>query len=213
MAGLANFSGRAGKSAALALVAAVAMWPAALRAQTDSPAAKTVTQFHDGLLDVMKQAKQLGFEGRAKKLEPLLDKTFDLPLMARLAVGPQWSSLTPDQQKKLSDAFRRLSIATFAGRFDGYEAGQKFETLGQSPVEGSSDVTVDTRLVQPKDTPVKLSYRMRPTGADWKAIDVYLDSAISELATRRQEFSSVLRSSGPDALLAVMDKKAAEQKN
>src|SRR4051812_46834417 len=107
MACLAKFTGvvgrRAGASAALALFAAVAMWPAASRAQTDSPAAKTVTQFHDGLLDVMKQAKQLGFEGRAKKLEPLLDKTFDLPLMARLAIGPQWSSLTPEQQKKLSD--------------------------------------------------------------------------------------------------------------
>jgi phospholipid transport system substrate-binding protein len=217
MSGLARLTSAAiswtGASAALALFAAVAMWPAPSRAQTDSPAAKAITQFHDGLLDVMKQAKQLGFEGRAKKLEPLLDKVFDLPLMARLAVGPQWSSLTPDQQKKISDAFRRLSIATYAGRFDGYEAGQRFETVGQTPVEGSSDVTVDTQLVQPKDKPVKLTYRMRPSGGEWKAIDVYLDSAISELATRRSEFSGVLRSGGPDALLQTLEKKIAEQRS
>jgi phospholipid transport system substrate-binding protein len=206
------FTGKAGASAALALFAAVSLWPAATRAQTDSPAARTVTQFHEGLLEVMKQAKQLGFEGRAKKLEPMLDRTFDLPLMARLAVGPQWSSLTPDQQKQISDSFRRLSIATFAGRFDGYEPGQRFETLGQSQVEGSGDVTVDTQLVQPKDKPVKLSYRMRPSGSQWKAIDVYLDSAISELATRRSEFSGVLRSGGPEALLQTLDKKIAEQR-
>ncbi|MDB5367837.1 MAG: Hopanoid biosynthesis associated rane protein HpnM [Rhodospirillales bacterium] len=212
MSGWTMLASRAGACAALVLFAAVSLWPAAGRAQADSPPARKVTQFHDGLLEVMKQAKQLGFEGRAKKLEPLLDKTFDLPLMARLAVGPQWSSLTPEQQKKISDAFRRLSIATFASRFDGYEPGQHFETLGQSPVEGSNDVTVDTQLVQPNDKPVKLSYRMRPSGSDWKAIDVYLDSAISELATRRSEFSGVLRSGGPDALLQTLEKKIAEQR-
>jgi phospholipid transport system substrate-binding protein len=213
MEGSTKRAGGLGVTAALALFGLLALWPAPTRAQTDTPAARTITQFHDGLLEVMKQAKQLGFDGRARKMEPLLDRVFDLPLMARLAVGPQWSSLTPDQQKRISDAFRQLSIATYAGRFDGYEPGQRFETLGQSPIEGSQDVTVDSQLVQPKDKPVKLTYRMRQEGGQWKAIDVYLDSAISELATRRSEFSGVLRSGGADALLQTLDRKIAEQRS
>ena len=42
----------------------------------------------------------------------------------------------------------------------------------------------------------------------WQVRDVYLDSAISERATRRSEFSAMLRSSGIDALIASLTKKA-----
>jgi phospholipid transport system substrate-binding protein len=44
----------------------------------------------------------------------------------------------------------------------------------------------------------------------WQAIDVYLSGTVSELATRRSEFSSVLRRDGPDALVELLKSKAAE---
>jgi phospholipid transport system substrate-binding protein len=45
---------------------------------------------------------------------------------------------------------------------------------------------------------------MRKTGPGWKVVDVYLDGTISELASRRAEFTSILKAGGPDALVASL---------
>jgi len=45
---------------------------------------------------------------------------------------------------------------------------------------------------------------VRLVGAEWKAVDVFLDGTISELASRRAEFTSILKSGGPDALISSL---------
>src|SRR4051812_1255484 len=85
-----------------------------------------VEDFYRTLEGVMKQATALGFEGRYKALQPAIESAFNLPLMIRLAIGPQWTQLPADQQKRLVEAFRRFTIATYASRFDSYE-GERFE--------------------------------------------------------------------------------------
>src|ERR1700732_3131019 len=82
-------------------------------------AKSTIEAFDASLLDVMKNADKLGYKGRYDKLAPVVTQTYDLPLMARISVGPQWATLTPDDQTKIIEAFKALSIATFASRFDG----------------------------------------------------------------------------------------------
>src|ERR1700729_4234272 len=99
---------------AAAVFAVLAFHPAS--AATD--AKSTVDSFDAALLDVMKNAEKLGYKGRFDKFEPVITKIYDLPLMTRISVGPQWASLTPDQQTKVIEAFKQLSIATYASRFD-----------------------------------------------------------------------------------------------
>ena len=38
--------------------------------------------------------------------------------------------------------------------------------------------------------------------------DIYLDSAISEVATRRSEFAAILKKDGIDGLIAALNRKA-----
>jgi len=54
---------------------------------------------------------------------------------------------------------------------------------------------------------IHLSYLMRQNDGVWQIADVYLNGTISELATRRSEFSSIIRAQGIDGLLAVLDNK------
>ena len=54
---------------------------------------------------------------------------------------------------------------------------------------------------------VALNYLMHKSGAEWKIMDVYLDGAISELATRRSEFGAILKSGGPDGLIASLSRQ------
>jgi len=49
---------------------------------------------------------------------------------------------------------------------------------------------------------------MRLNDDTWRISDVYLDGAISEVATRRAEFSAILKNEGLDGLIAALDRKA-----
>lgn len=183
--------------------------PSRAWAESD-PAVKTVETFYDTLLAVMKQAESLGLNGRYAKLEPAIRRAYNLPLTTRLSVGPTWEQLSPDQQKDLINAFSEFSIATYASRFDGY-SGERFE-VDPKPAPTNGGVIVKTKLVQSDGKPVILNYLMRQGDNGWQIIDVFLSGTISELATRRSEYSAVLRRDGPQALIDLLRRRVADLK-
>ena len=157
------------------------------------------------LLDTMKQAKQLGIRGRYEKLAPVVDKAFDVAAMSRVAVGQSWDAFQPAQQAALMDAFSRLTIATYASQFDGF-SGERFEVLQTVERPGGAKL-VKTQIVQSNGKTVALDYLLRASGSEWKIVDVYLDGTISQLAARRAEFGTILKSGGPDALISSLHQK------
>jgi len=180
---------------------------AAPRAHAQSvEAVSRINTFYIALLDAMKKAKQLGAKGRYDKLFPAVVETFDVPGMMRTAAGAAWETASPAQQSALVDALSRMMTATYASRFDDF-AGERFEVspaIDQPP----SDKLVKTRLIQGNGKTVALTYLMRNTAAGWKIADIYLDGTISELAARRAEFASIMKSGGPDALAGMLKQKA-----
>lgn len=191
-----------------ALLALLVALPGAARASGAEGAVALVQALDAVYLDVMKNAKSLGFAGRVAKLEPVLTKSFDFPAMARLSVGGRWRDLTPEQQQKLVAAFARMSIATYAGRFTGWD-GEAFEIVGQEP-STQGTVLVQTRVVAPGKDPVQLNYRVRPGPDGWRILDVFLNGTVSELALRRSEYAAVLDRSGFDGLLSALEQKIQE---
>lgn len=174
-------------------------------AQAADAPEKTISGLNAKLLDTMKQAQSLGVQGRYQALAPVLSTTYDIPSMSRTAVGQSWETLQPNQKAAVTEAFGRMMIATYAKRFDGF-SGETFE-IAEITDRPPSDKMVKTRIVQSNGKPVAINYLMRKTGPQWKIVDVYLDGTISELASRRAEFTSILRSGGPDALIASLKKQ------
>jgi phospholipid transport system substrate-binding protein len=166
--------------------------------ETDA-AIPPIRALYDALLAAMKDAAKLGTRGRYDKLAPVIRATYDLPAMTRIAVGPDWTAIPPDQQTALVDAFAHMTIATYANRFDGY-SGQSFEIDPEVQTRNTGRI-VRTKLIRPKEEPVALNYLMRGTGDSWKVVDVYLSGTISELATQRSEFGAIMKSGGPPALI------------
>jgi phospholipid transport system substrate-binding protein len=166
---------------------------------------KTINGLNATLLDTMKQAQQLGVQGRYDALAPVLAKTYDIASMSRMAVGQSWDSLQPAQKAAVTDAFARMMIATYAKRFDGF-SGETFQ-IAEIADRAPADKMVKTRIVQSNGKPVAINYLLRKTGPEWRIVDVYLDGTISELASRRAEFTSILKSGGPDALIASLRKQ------
>ena len=177
---------------------------AAVPARADTPTA-LITRLNATLLATMQSAKDLGYEGRYKKLAPVLETTFDMSFMTQYAAGRYWRTLTAAQKKQLIDAFSRLTIATYANRFDGY-SGEKFQIISEeTPREGNR--LVNSELVKSDGEPVKLNYLLRETKDGWRVIDVFLKGTISELATKRSEYSSALGNQGFDGLMAIFEQK------
>ena len=195
----------ASRRAATACLALVAFFPAQWARAADDPAAIRIRAFYDALLDTMKHAKQLGLSGRYDQLGPVVRETFDLPAMTRIAVGPAWTSIPADQQSALTDSFTRMTVATYASRFDGY-SGERFEIEPAAEARGRNRI-VRTRLVESNGNVTVLNYLMHESGPSWKVIDVYLSGTVSELATRRSEFGSILKSGGADALLDSLKRR------
>lgn len=168
-----------------------------------------VEQFHAKLIEIMREAKDLGAQGRFDRLRPTMEATFDLPAMTRIAIGPPWSKMARDQQAALTQAFSEWSIATYANRFNGY-SGETFTTVGETVLR-SGDHLVRTTLDRTDGEPVQLNYLLRQgTGGDWRIVDVYLTGTISELASRRSEFATVLAEGGPERLTAELRRRTAD---
>lgn len=162
--------------------------PAMVQAQAADPAAAQIDAFDSALLKVMKQGKALGPQGRYRELQPAVERAFDLAAMTRFAVGAKWTSASPQQQTALVNAFTRLTVASYAHNFDSYD-GERFVVDPNVQTRGP-DKLVKSQIVPSKGAPTRIAYRMRQVGGTWRVIDVYYKGSISELATRRSDFSS-----------------------
>jgi phospholipid transport system substrate-binding protein len=130
---------------------------------------------------------------------------FDLPAMTRIAVGPPWTGFAPADQAALTAAFTRWSIATYANRFDGF-SGESFQTLGSQTLPNGS-LLVRTQLNRTGgEGPVVLSYLLR--GSPPRVVDIYLTGTISELASRRAEFTALIREGGLAGITRELEARA-----
>jgi phospholipid transport system substrate-binding protein len=193
------------------LVGVVGVLAAGVARAEDDPAVAKAQAYSDALLAEMKTAKASSVKKRYDQLEPAIKAFFDLPAMAKTAVGPAWATMDPKDQQIISDAFSRFTIATYASRFDGF-SGEHFEVSPAPEARGEVKV-VKTAIVKANGDKVALNYPMHATPDGWKATDVYLSGTISELATRRGEFAALLRDGGPAALVEKLKSQADRQLN
>lgn len=164
-----------------------------------------VRSLYDTLLANMRSGPSLGASGRYARIEPVVRRVFDIPFMTRLAVGPEWTNLTEAQRQQVSQAFERYIAAIYAERFDNF-SGEQLKVIGEQSSPGGTIIT--SQIVKSTGEPVNINYLVRQNGGGWQIADVYLNGTISELATRRSEFASILRTRGINGLIAMLNTKA-----
>ncbi|MES1924634.1 ABC transporter substrate-binding protein [Salinisphaera sp. T31B1] len=189
--------------ATLAIVGCIGIWSAAAA----EPARAVVERLDGHLLTTMKQADALGFAGRYKKLRPVIDDSFDLPRIARLALGSEWSALDATQQAAYVAKFRQDTIATYASRFDGYD-GQRFEVVDARDVAGGRR-QVDTAIVSADGKRTPINYVLARTDGEWRIVNV-VAGGVSDLALKRGQYTTAIRNQGADGFLQQFDRQLAK---
>lgn len=174
-----------------------------------SSPAEVVAQVNETLISTMRDAGDLQFQGRFDRLAQVFGEAFHFGFMSRVATGGYWRDLEATQKDSLAEAFARMSIATYAARFDGY-SGETFE-IGESLEQPRGAVLVRNRLIRVGEEPVSIDYLLRQFDGHWRIVDVFLDGTISEIATKRSEYNSILKRNGFEGLLARIETKTAEQ--
>ncbi len=170
----------------------------------DISAKQVVEDFQNQLIDVMKQGKTLGFQGRYDKLDAVVRKSHDLPKIARIVVGKQWEELTSEQQAKLEAAVSQLSVSAYAYNFKDF-SGESFSFVSEEET-GRGGVVVHANLKIPGEKDVKFDYMMKKKDDSWQIINIIADG-VSDLALKRSDYTSVLTREGFDALIAKINEK------
>jgi len=163
-----------------------------------------VRGFYGILLTNMRNGRTLGESGRLARLAPVVDMTFDIPAMTRLAVGGSWTKLGPVEQQRLIAAFRHYVAAKYADQFDTY-SGEQLQVTGERSRD--ADVVVQTKIVKSNGEATRLDYPMRQDQGEPRISDVYLDASISQLAVHRSEFHSIIQREGVDGLVMALNRK------
>jgi phospholipid transport system substrate-binding protein len=180
-----------------ALTVILFLAPAPSLAQ-ESPSARRIQAYYQQLLPTLQQADRLSVRERDRRFGPAINAAFDLGTMTRYAAGPAWSTFSPSQQAAVRDAFGHFLVADYASLVRDY-SGESFVVEPQATAEsrGGGEV-VKTKLIQGGGRSVSINYLVR----GGRVIDVYFNGTISDLATRRDEFSSILAGGGgADALV------------
>jgi phospholipid transport system substrate-binding protein len=149
---------------------------------------------------------QAGNPAKVKALiESKLVPHFDTTRMTALAMGRNWRSASPEQQKALTEQFKTLLIRTYSNALTNYRDNtMTYKPLRANP--GDNEVTVRTEVTRPGQAPIPIDYSMEKTPEGWKAYDVIV-AGVSLVTNYRDEFNDTVRSSGIDGLIKALQAK------
>ena len=146
---------------------------------------------------------------RESRLRPILANGFDMPHIARFAMGRYWRRANAEQQRDYIAAFSDYVVATYARRFGGY-SGETLSILSEKEL-GPKDYSVVTRIERADNPPIDAEWRVRIDDDAAKVIDVVVEG-VSMSVTQRAEFASVVRQNGVDGLISVLQARSSRLK-
>ena len=183
------------------------------------------------VLQIVRTDKDIQAGSTKRAIELIEQKVlphFNFMRMTQLAVGRDWCSATPDQQKALAAEFRTLLVRTYSNALTSY----KDQTIDFKPLKiqpTDTDVLVRSEIKQPGGKPVQLDYNLaRMEGAKpcagtggavpaanaapasgWKVYDVIV-AGVSLVTNYREQFAQEVRAGGVDGLVKSLQKRNAE---
>ncbi len=199
-----------GVSCAGALVAVISVCSSSMAMAEPLAPTATVDRLHSALLEAMKDADALGFEGRKGKLAPVITESFDLAFICKVILGRRWDELSRDEHAQMIDTFTRLTVTTYAARFDGF-SGESFRIVEEKPMNRGREL-VRTELIRPADEPVHLDYVMHRTKGQWRIVNVVAEG-VSDLSLKRADYGSVIKRDGFETLMQKLEAQIDDLKN
>ncbi|SEN25846.1 ABC transporter substrate-binding protein [Nitrosomonas marina] len=171
-------------------------------------AQSTIDFLQQSLLHVMREGEQLDYSERVEFLTSVVNQTHDIDLIIKTILGASlWHELDTMQQNLIIETFRKLSIATYAGRFKQYN-DEQFEFIEQRDLPRNQKL-VRSRLNKGDGGAVNFDYVLHQPEEHWLIVNILFDG-VSDLAIKRSEYRSILQREGFQSLIDMLNVKIAE---
>ncbi|WP_288320116.1 phospholipid-binding protein MlaC [uncultured Haemophilus sp.] len=129
----------------------------------------------------------------------------------QLVLGKSLSSANEAQREKFFNAFGQFIEQSYAQVLTQY-SDQRVEIESEKPTDGKSIVTIRVNVISANNTPpIKLDFKWRKNSrtGEWQAYDMAAEN-VSMVATKQNEWSSILRQQGIDTLTAQVAQSAKQ---
>jgi phospholipid transport system substrate-binding protein len=163
-----------------------------------------IKQVSTEVIDTIKGDKALQ-SGDVSKIITLVDTKVmphvNFQRMTASAVGRNWRTATPEQQKRLQEEFKTLLVRTYAGAL----TQVKDQTVQLKPMRAAAedtDVVVRTE-VKGKGEPIQLDYRLEKADSGWKIYDVNV-LGVWLVEQYRNQFTQDINAGGIDGLIGKL---------
>jgi phospholipid transport system substrate-binding protein len=193
--------------AGVLLASATLCFTHAAIAQQEAPDA-FVKRISQEVLDIAKSDKEIQSGNQKHVLEVVQTKILphvDFQRMTSLAAGRYWRQATPEQQKRLSEEFRDLLVYTYSGAI----SQVRDQRIEFKPTRGGADdteVEVRSEVVQSRNEPIQINYRLEKTATGWKIYDINVFGAWL-VETYKGNFSTEISKGGIDGLINALTER------
>ncbi len=169
---------------------------------------KNIILLQNGLIDISKNKNKDFF----KSTLILVEKTYNSEKMIRMIIGKEWNEFSQSQKKQIHKVFQEYISLNYNQRFRKINE-PNFKINGKKKI-GEKYFYVQTSLIIKDQEKVEINYLLNQTEKkEWKIFDVLLAGSISEIATKKSEFSKIIKDKGIDHLIESLKKKNDELRN
>ncbi len=124
---------------------------------------------------------------------------FDSEYAARLVLGQNWRTATPEQRKRFVDAFYHSLLRNYGTALLNFTA-DKFVILPYKGDPNATTATVRTIVKRSSGENVPVNFELRKIDSGWKAWDVVIEG-ISYVKSFRTDFASEIQQKGLDEVI------------
>ena len=128
---------------------------------------------------------------------------FDTEYSARLVLGQNWRTATPDQRKRFVDAFYHSLLRNYGAALVDFTA-DRFVVLPYKGDPSDTMATVRTEVKKSSGDKVAVNFSLRKTDGVWKAWDVVIEG-ISYVKSFRTDFGAEIQQKGLDEVINRME--------
>ncbi len=184
------------------------------RADTPAPAAPSATLSPEQLVENSAKrmlteldANRAMYKQDPAKLDSLVANVllpnFDTEYAARLVLGQNWRTATPEQRKRFVDAFYHSLLRNYGAALVDFTA-DRFVILPYRGEPGDTTATVRTQVKRDSGEKVPVDFSLRKTDAGWKAWDVVIEG-ISYVKSFRTDFQAEIQQKGLDEVIKRLE--------
>jgi len=186
--------------------AALAQAPAAPAAADPNGPTEVVQNAAQSMLAELDKDRD-GYRKDPARVEQLVNKYllphFDTEFAARLVLGQNWRTATPEQRKRFVDAFYHSLLTNYGSAIVDFTA-DRLKIFPSKPEADATRATVRTEVKRSNGDRVSVNYYMRKSPEGWKAWDVVIDG-ISYVNSYREDFGPQIANQGIDSVIKRLE--------